>query len=363
MSSEIFAEDIESLLERLDGISSARVVANDSGEIERIYVTASSERDEAPLRRSVSSALMSRYSLAVDGWRIRVARLRADDSASSETQWRLVRLDEVLDAASARVILELQTEHGDGWRLVGRAQGPTDTASRRRTAAHATLAALKSVLDAEGRKATVETIASAPLPAGEAMVVAVSIAASARADLYVGVAVARGNDAEAVIVATLEAVAKRASPSARGGWVMKDRREQLDAMRAHYRRRREPQRQMPQVAPEGAGENSDDVLANVAQIRPERQGGAAVGTRAEMNRHTTEHRPAAKGAMEDDFYRALVTSGTRVHIRCRDGYELPEAIVKDFGTFSILVEADDGEELLFKHAVISIRPLNPETPG
>ena len=40
MPGEVFAEDIETLLEQLAGVTSARVVANDAGEIDSIYVTA-----------------------------------------------------------------------------------------------------------------------------------------------------------------------------------------------------------------------------------------------------------------------------------------------------------------------------------
>ena len=61
--------------------------------------------------------------------------------------------------------------------------------------------------------------------------------------------------------------------------------------------------------------------------------------------------------MEDEYLRHLVASGVPVHIRCRDGYEIPEAIVKDFGTYTLLVESDTGRELIFKHGIISIRPL------
>jgi len=76
--SEVFAEDLEALLEGLEGVAAARVVATDAGEIDRIYVTASAEGDEGKIRQVVAAALMSQYSLAVDGWRIRVARMRQE---------------------------------------------------------------------------------------------------------------------------------------------------------------------------------------------------------------------------------------------------------------------------------------------
>lgn len=400
VASEIFAEDIEQLLERLDGVASARVVANESGEIERIYVTAADDKDETGLRRMVSAALMSQYSLAVDGWRIKVARLRPEVTPA-QTRWEVARVEEVISTTAARITVELQAQSRGGV-LVGRAQGTPDAVGRRRIAALATLDALKPVLESEGRKATIETISSTPFSAGDAIMVALSVASTTRSDLHVGAAIAAGNDGDAVVAATLDAFGKRAAPAQRGGWVMKDRREQLEALRAHYRSRREPQRHLPALSnveqpaptegeqaelrrddepilssvdgpvssPDGESDpprvaatpgDHDDVLSDVTQIRPERPGGAAVTKPSDAGGHSTDHpRAAPKGAMEDEYYHALQTAQTRLHIRCRDGYEIFDAVLKDFGTFSLLVQTLEGEELLFKHAIISIRPL--ETP-
>jgi RNA chaperone Hfq len=77
-----------------------------------------------------------------------------------------------------------------------------------------------------------------------------------------------------------------------------------------------------------------------------------------MNRQDMERtRFAPKSSMEDDFFRHLVATGIPVHIRCRDGYEILEGILKDFGTYSLLVETDAGRELVFKHGIITIRPM------
>jgi len=77
-----------------------------------------------------------------------------------------------------------------------------------------------------------------------------------------------------------------------------------------------------------------------------------------MNRPEIERgRFAPKSSMEDDFIKHLMATGVPVHIRCRDGYEITDGIVKDFGTYSLLVETRGGRELVFKHGIISIRPL------
>jgi len=142
--SEVFAEDIEALLERLDGVTAARVVATDAGEIDRIYVTASAEKDESKVRHSVAAALMSRYSLAVDNWRIRVARLRRDQPARS--RWYMQKVEEILSATETKVTVELRTDEGTVAALVGRARGLTDAGGRLRTAAQATLRRAARVL-------------------------------------------------------------------------------------------------------------------------------------------------------------------------------------------------------------------------
>lgn len=363
VATEVFAEDIEALLERLEGIASARVVATEAGEIDRIYVTASADRDERTLRQSVTSALMSHYSLAVGGWRIRVARLRPD--APTIARWSVQRVDEVRTSTSVHVAVELRADDEAEARAIGRARGLQDAANRRRTAVQATLNALKSVLDAEGWRAAVETVSTVAMAGGEAVVVAVSIATSSQANLYVGAAIVEGNDTEAVIAATLDAVSKRGVPPQTRGWVMKDRRDQLESMRTYYRQMREPQRQMPELAHEPGGEDDEpeDVVADLSQIRPERQGGAAVGNREAGRQEMDRIRTAPKSAMEDEFFRHLVTSGAPVHIRCRDGYEVLEAVVKEFGTYSLLVETDAGRELIFKHGIISVRPLQKVTAG
>jgi sRNA-binding regulator protein Hfq len=383
MASDVYAEDLEALLERLEGVAAARVIATDAGEIDRIYVTADGDEDESAIRRTVGSALMSGYSLAVDPWRIRVARLRP--TAPARPRWYMQRVEEVLTATEVRVSVELRAEDGTTAPLVGRARGQLDAASRLRTAAQATLDALKSPLEADDRRAAVEAITPLSLAAGRAIVVALSLAGPASADRYVGAALVEGSDAEAVIAATLDAVGKRGTALQRRGWMMRDRQDELESMEAHFRRLREPQRVMPQPArdaqlspdatehagvrvpapaegppdraaagAEPAGDDEDEV-ATLEQIRPERQGGAEVAQ--PMNRPDVERgRFTPKSSMEDEFIKHLMTTGVAVHIRCRDGYEITDGVVRDFGTYSLLVETRGARELVFKHGIISIRP-------
>jgi sRNA-binding regulator protein Hfq len=90
--------------------------------------------------------------------------------------------------------------------------------------------------------------------------------------------------------------------------------------------------------------------------------GAKGGTEMALQHDTPDAgsgvRAGRGSGVEDGFYRSLVVERTPVHLRCRDGYEVAGAIVRDAGTYALLVETPDGLELFFKHAIISIRVLS-----
>ncbi len=361
MPSEVFAEDIESLLERLEGVSAARVVATDAGDIDRIYLTASATHDPSIVRRMVATALMSSYSLPLDGWRIRVARL--ESAESSHHRWLVHRLEDIRTPEGVKVAVELRAEDDADARTLGSAHGLPDPASRLRTAAVATLAALKSSLEVEATRASVESIGTLSLAGRETAVVAVSISGATHTELCVGAALIGSSEIEAVIEATLDAVGKRTPGREQRRTAMKDRREQLESMRAHYRQIRGPQRATPVVAPPTPSEPPPAEAADVGavepertEIRPERAGGAEVAPREETVRPEGDRpRGTARGSIDDDFFRQLIASGTPIDIRCRDGYQISGAVLKGFGTYTLMVATKHGEELVFKHGIISIR--------
>ena len=61
-------------------------------------------------------------------------------------------------------------------------------------------------------------------------------------------------------------------------------------------------------------------------------------------------------AVEDEFLQPLIEGRTPLHIRCRDGYEIPRAFLREIGTYTLVVEVDGTAELVYKHAIISIGP-------
>ncbi len=404
MTREVYAEEIEGFLERLEGVTSARVVANEDGQVERIFLTTESERDDGGLRRTVGAALMSEYGLHLEGWRLHIAHLRPEPGRLPPARFRLFRVEETLTESATRVLVDLRYERdGTQKQAMGVAQSSPGAAFRLRTVAQATLEAMSKVLEDVGWKAALESVAIMPFAGVQVALVGIALApprgAAAEASLVqVGGEVVRLSETEAVVKATLRALGQMTEeePSR-----PRDRWSRMEEMRAQYHRLirlpqgppplpaggpREtpaggaveyppsvaPQVNMPlemsppmqpvapvvappTAAPPARATPVEDVIAGIEEIRPEAEGGAVVSTREEPYR-AESGRAAGRGGLEDDFYRRLIQSGAVVHIRCRDGYEIPEAAVKDFGTYSLLVEARGIEELVFKHAIISIRP-------
>ncbi len=399
MTREVYAEEIEEFLERLEGIGSARVVANEEGQIDHVYLTTESERDDGGLRRQIGAALMSQYGLHLEGWRLHVAHLRPAPGRLPPGHFRLFRIEETLTTTTARVLVDLRYEReGSPKRAVGVAQSSSGTAFRLRTVAQATLEAMGKVLADAGWKAALESVVIIPFAGVSVAMVGITLAPPGRAapegvQVQVGGEVVRQSETEAVVNATLRALGQATeeeAPRARDRW------GRMEAFRTQYHRLilvpeatlagPAPPVPAPPTAGGGSGEGEDngepdpvppapnavtlnepgpapdpdvhDTIAGVHEIRPEIEGGATMSTREEPFR-AESGRPGGRGGLEDDFYRRLMQSGVVVHIRCRDGYEIPEAVVKDFGTYSLLVAARNVEELVFKHAIISIRPRYP----
>jgi len=397
MAREVYAEEIEEFLERLEGVASARVVANDEGVIERIFLTTESGRDDAALRRQVGAALMSEYGLHLEGWRLHVAHLRPEPGRAPPARFRLFRIEETLTESSTRVLVDLRYERdGAQKQAVGVAQASPGAAFRLRTVALATLQAMAKALADLGWEAALETVSILPFAGVQVALVGVTLAPPPQAapdtpQVRVGAEVVRQSETEAVVRATFRALGQLSEEEAPRP---RDRQDRIEALRAHYHHLiRLPQAPVapaeggapapasvpapasgppvagpPPVAvesPPAVGEaapavpplapETPDVISGVGEIRPEVEGGAEMSTRGDPLRGEAA-RAVGRGGLEDEFYRRLIATGAVVHIRCRDGYEIPEAVVKDFGTYSLLLEARGVEELIFKHAIISIRP-------
>jgi sRNA-binding regulator protein Hfq len=383
LSREVFAEEIETFLERLDAVAAARVVSNEGGEIERIYATTESARDNGTIRRAITSALMSQYNLHIDGWRVQIAHLEPAVEPEPVPDCHLVRLEETITETTTRVIVDLRYERDGVQKTINGSAQAAGQAYRLRTVASATVDALGPLLERSGSRPTLEALTFVPFAGTSVALAAVSLASERASVIRIGSEAVTGSEAEAVVGAVLDAVRKPRRVLASPGDKRPDRHRQFERLRRHYEQMiragagpaqpvtaLEPEpgteeggREAPPPAEDEAPPPAADTIQSMTEIRPEREGGAPLVMRDEAR---GDGPPAAKAAprpsIEDVFYRRLVNTGVPVHIRCRDGYEIASAIVKDFGTYSLLVEVNGVQELVFKHGIIAIRPYGPVPP-
>ncbi len=379
MPKEVFAEEIERLLAALDGVASARVVTTPAGTIDHVYVTAS-HSDSHAIRRGVVAALVSAFGVPVDPWRVQVTQLRSGVRPDEIPQFRVARIEEAVaqDGVAATVQLAW-TEGGRERSATGRARGPGSPLGRLRTLGAAAVDAVRDALPAPYRRlslqqASVVTVLDRP-------VVLVAVAAGGPEAQELSLGVAPLEDATGgVVAAVLDAVTRWLLRLARDGPPSpSDRRAALEAMR-HFVRGRDAGQSGEARSPSGgsgdpvpresaAREDADralptkgdgpdpDVVHDVTEIRPYQGGGAAMAAQHEPSHGSVVQARGARPSPEDVFYQSLVQERIPVHVRCRDGYEIPRALVREVGTYALLVESGGGTELVYKHGIISIRPI------
>ncbi len=72
--------------------------------------------------------------------------------------------------------------------------------------------------------------------------------------------------------------------------------------------------------------------------------------------------PAPVAHLQETFLNGARRERLQVVIRLMDGTEV-DGRIKSFDRFSVLVEHDGADHMLFKHAIASIRPFATGAPG
>jgi len=375
MRKEVSAEEIERFLGTVGGVASARLLTSPSGGIDQIYVTASELTERRAARRAIVAALMTAYGIPIEPWRVQVAHLRRVPLADARAL-EVVRVEETLTAAETVVRVQVRwARAGEPRTATGRAAAPSGAGPRLRALAEATIDAVRAVLEPASRQIAVHQVSVATSMDRPLVLVALAAGPPPDQEMFVGAAFPREGPLDAAVAATLDAVVKwllHAAADEGGEGGAGDRRARLEAMR-HFARsdgggvsgQPAPSAAAPEGAPDLAAPDSaapsprpfnPDVLEDLGEIRPEQKGGAVMATHHEGARVGMASLRPARQAVEEEFYQPLIEARTPVHIRCRDGYEIAHAILRDLGTYTILVEAAGATELVYKHAIISIRP-------
>ena len=460
MPKQVRAEEIERFLGTVDGVASARLLTSATGEIDQIFVTADGGTEARAARRAVVAALVTRFEIPVEPWRVQVAALK--QFAPAELPYlRALRIEETISATESAARVQVGWERAGEQRTgFGQARGPLGMQHRLRTLVAATVDAARAAVEPSPGRIAIQQVSLTTCMDRPLVLVGVSAGAPGEQDAFVGAAFQRDELSDAAVAAALDAVTKcllrAAFEPRRTG--QGDRRVHLEAMRRYARSERgirpdaagttgrPPEALEPGAsessggtpAPEPAGRSSTstperapaqgrlskpprtawepadhprsepsprssspgeglgrpplsppppdgepratewhasaqsarpraasggggvgtvvhpDVLNDLREIRPEEKGGAALAPHENARLGVAPR--TGRQVIEDEYFAPLIERRTLVHIRCRDGYELPHAVVRDVGTYTLVVETDGTTELLYKHAIISVRP-------
>lgn len=187
---------VEESLERIPGVTAARVVANPTGRIAEVHVLAKRERAPKQIVRDVQSVILASFGLEVDYRTVSVVQLDEPlvegEAQLSRPRLALIRLSAEVKGHSSEISVHLKA---GGEECVGSVRGPASSGLR--LVARAVVEAVSGFI---GDSALDVDFADV-LPAGShAVAVAVLRLATSRGDQVVsGSAVVRkdGNDAMA----------------------------------------------------------------------------------------------------------------------------------------------------------------------
>ncbi|MCR4398414.1 MAG: hypothetical protein NUV93_05570 [Firmicutes bacterium] len=207
----VTVDEIETLLSRLPGVLSSRVVVNNWGAIEEIHILSNTERNPKQMVRDVESSLAARWGITIDHKKISVAQLAPLSTKAGPSRVKLLNVvltnDTQKGRLSAKVVLTRLDEAGTIYE--GSAEGNNSRYQSFRVVCQAAIAALNQVIEPQN-VFVLEDVGALFLSKREVAVVAVSlVTARGNEELLVGAAPVRGDVLEAAVKATLDAANRR----------------------------------------------------------------------------------------------------------------------------------------------------------
>ncbi|MDA8210903.1 MAG: hypothetical protein M0021_03390 [Clostridia bacterium] len=201
--------EYENIIRHIKDVVSARIVANEAGEILEVHVLARQNRGPKQLVRDIESAVMAQFGVAIDHKKISVAQMQQESSEGqiNEVRPRLVKVDLIITGVSAEAKVDLRIGEEI---FEGKAGGPSATNNRLRLIVQATLGALEHYLRGTCTFA-VEDVLLAHLGRQEAAVVSLSLVTLIGEEYLIGSAFVKGDEWESIVKATLNAINRRLS--------------------------------------------------------------------------------------------------------------------------------------------------------
>ncbi|WP_407306527.1 hypothetical protein [Desulfosporosinus sp. SB140] len=202
-------QDWEQAIKQIKSVITARINANNQGDIEEVHILAGSGRAPKQVVRDVESVLVAQFGLQIDHKKISVAQIGDDDENAfaivESSRPKLVGVTIRTVNGMAEVKVELLT----GDKLIeGTAEGPSSSFNKLRLFVEATLKAL-TPLTLDKFLFVTEDVGITHLAKQQIALVSITLIASTGEQSLTGCALVRNDDREAVVKATLDAVNRK----------------------------------------------------------------------------------------------------------------------------------------------------------
>ena len=196
--------ELEDTLCRLPAIDAVRIVA-DRDRISEVHVLASPAKPAKQIVRDIQSLAMARYGVGIDRRTVSVVQLGEEKKGGEADRPAITSIQEYPEGASTTATVTLTW---NGEQFVGSSAGPAAASARLRIIGEATLRALEEVLGGTPPLA-LDAVAVTPVGVRPVIVAQVVSMHGATEEVSVGSALVRGDEAEAVVRAVLDAVNRR----------------------------------------------------------------------------------------------------------------------------------------------------------
>ncbi len=195
---------LEKLINSVEGVISCKVVSNESGEIVEVHILAGDQRSPKQIVRDIETTSMVQLGLELDHKKISVAQVHNDMVIPGK---RLLLRGISFALVENQVEVAVELAYGDRVE-VGHASGRKTQSNQQRLLAQATLQAVTSFLG-DQEVFVLEQVSVQPFAQQTAVLVAVALLSQEQEDMLLGAALVRGDQREAIVRATLDAVNRR----------------------------------------------------------------------------------------------------------------------------------------------------------
>jgi hypothetical protein len=199
-------KECDSLIRQVKGVISSQIVKGKDGEISEIHILADASRSPKQVVRDIESAVLVQLGVEIDHKKISVAQLQGRDEGPAPNFRPRVEGVEFVSRggkAEARVSIDFGDEP-----YKGTAQGANVIRNHLRLAAAATLEAVEGYLGGTARF-MLEDVQKATFSGRDIVLVCVSLLTPVREEIFLGSALVTGDDREAAVKGTLDAINRR----------------------------------------------------------------------------------------------------------------------------------------------------------